>query len=257
VHLVKGSPPILRVLLVILVLANAGFAAWALLVDKPADPPAARDISKLKHLTLVTDAPAAKAGAAAAGAGGTGPAASSAPASAAVQAAAAAAPCVTVGPFQELERAADAAALLKGRGFAPRQRAEGGDDLVEYWVYLDGFATDAAEQGTLRQLHSRGLRDAAIMPVTDHGRRLSLGLFSERTRAEHRARDAQAMGVAPRIEEQHHREATYWVDVPLSGPDQGVSLDGLLPAGAQDAHLTLRSCPVPTPGAASSAPRPL
>ncbi len=241
-------PSILRALLIILVLANAGFAAWALLVDRPVEPPAARDISKLKHLTLATEAPASKAEASSAGA----PAAGSAPAAAQVPVAAEPPRCVTVGPFEQPERAAAAAAPLKDRGFVPTQRDEGSGDIVEYWVYLGGFATDAAEERVLRQLQSRGLHDAAIMPVRSQGRRLSLGLFTDHARAERRARDARALGVTPQIEEQHHAEASYWVDVTLSAPGQDVSLAGLLPVGAQDTPLTLHSCPAPAVQASAS-----
>ena len=256
----------MRALLVILVLANAGFAAWALLVDRPVESPAARDIGRLKRLMLVAEVPAGKASAhpppapaapvasaASSTPGASAPMASS-PAAGAAQAPQAEGACVTVGPFEEQSRAVDAVTQLRGRGLVPRQRTENVEDLVEYWVYLGGFATDAAEQRTLRQLHARGLSDAAVMPGTEHGRRLSLGLFSEHARAERRARDARALGVVPQIEEQRHTRASYWVDVTLPVPDQSLSLDGLLPAGAQAATLTQRNCPVP---AASSTPKPL
>ena len=47
--------------------------------------------------------------------------------------------CVSVGPFNDLARAARGAALLRERGFNPRQRAEQGEMWNGYWVYVGGL----------------------------------------------------------------------------------------------------------------------
>jgi hypothetical protein len=104
-----SEPERLRTLIIVLVFANAAFATWALLVDRPAVPPAARDISHLPRLVLASE-----------------PAAHASPAR-----------CVTVGPFSDLATAATAAALLQSRGFAPTQRDEAGANQTVYWVNLN------------------------------------------------------------------------------------------------------------------------
>ena len=99
----------LRTAIIVLVFANAAFAAWALLVDRPAVPPAAKDISHLPRLVLASE-----------------PAAHATPAR-----------CVSVGPFNDLATVASAAALLQSRGFMPTQRDEAGPNQTVYWVNIN------------------------------------------------------------------------------------------------------------------------
>src|SRR5262245_27835666 len=53
--------------------------------------------------------------------------------------------CVSVGPFNDLARAARAAALLKEREFEPRQRAEQGESWEGFWVYVGGLKSSAEQ----------------------------------------------------------------------------------------------------------------
>jgi len=235
----------MRAAIIILVLANLGFAAWALLIDRPVDPPAARDISRLPKLVLAGE-PARAAVVAGGGAKdtGSGPGAVAATPS----------HCVTVGPFGDIATAAAASSLLQSRGFTPTQRAEPGPDLVAYWVYLDNVPSEAAATRVLQKLHSSGVADARVMPVAEASEalRVSVGLFNEHDGAERRARQVRNLGMTPVITEQHQPQATYWADINLTSPGQSVSTEGLLPPAAAGAHLEIRDCPA----AASSAPAP-
>jgi hypothetical protein len=230
-------PPI-----ILLILANLAFAAWALLIDRPVAPPAARDISHLPKLVLVSDPvpgpPLAKETAAVPTKRGT----------------ATPAHCVTVGPFADLSTAAAASSLLQSRGFTPSQRDEPGEDLIAYWVYLDNVPSDAAATRLLQKLHSNGLADARVMPATGPAepRRISVGLFNEQAGADRRAKQVKSMGLVPAITEQRQPQATYWVNINLTTPEQSVSTEGLLPPAAEGAHLEIRDCPAPP----SSAPPP-
>ena len=232
----------MRPLIIVLVLANLAFAAWALMVDQPPAPPVARDISHLPRLVLAGE-----------------PLPGSAPGSAPGAGPPAGGHCVTVGPFSDLVLSAAAAALLTTRGFTPTQRDEPGPDLVSYWVYLDNVPSEAAANRLLLMLRAIGLTDVHAMPVTTPGeaRRVSVGLFSERDGAERRARAVKAgLGVTPVIIEQHSSQANYWVDITLTAPGQSVSTAGLLPPAVKGGHLEVRDCPPPAGSgpAAGSAP---
>jgi cell division septation protein DedD len=236
----------LRALIVMLVLANLGFAAWALLIDRPVEVAAARDISHLPTLVLVDDAaPAA-------------PAASSAAndVAAAPTVAAPTTPvhCVTVGPFADIAAAAAASALLQSRGFTPTQRDEAGPDLIAYSVYLDDVQSEAAATRVLQKLHSNGIADARVMPIATAAQalRVSVGLFNERKGAERRLKQVKNLGLSAAIAEQHQPQATYWVNINLSSPGQSVSTEGLLPPAATDAHLEISDCPTPPSSAPAS-----
>ncbi|HEV2702756.1 MAG TPA: hypothetical protein VGV09_14080 [Steroidobacteraceae bacterium] len=239
----------MRALLILLVFLNLAFAAWALLIDRPVYPPAAHDISHLPKLLLASE-PEPGGAAAASGPQSAGSAVT-------------AGHCVTVGPFSDLNASAAAAELLKTRGFTPAQRDEPGEDLIAYWVYLD-IASDAEATRMLQKLHAGGVADARIMPATATStRRVSVGLFTEHDGAERRSRQVKALGLAPVVSEEHQSQATYWVNINLTSPDQSVSTEGLVPSAVDGAHLEIRDCPVPgsssptSPGAASSAPKPL
>jgi hypothetical protein len=228
----------MRTLIILLLFLNLAFAAWALLIDRPVYPPAARDISHLPKLVLASEpVPGASPGPTGAPMAGT---------------AAAAAHCVTVGPFSDLNGSAAAAELLKTRGFSPVQRDEPGEELIAYWVYLDNVPSDAEATRMLQKLHAGGVADARIMPSTaaTDTRRVSVGLFTEHAGAERRSRQVKALGLVPAISEEHQSQATYWVDINLTSPAQSVSTEGLLPSAAEGAHLEIRDCPV----AGSSAP---
>lgn len=225
----------MRSLIILLVFLNLAFAAWALLIDRPVYPPAARDISHLPKLLLASEP------------GASGTAAGSGPQSGI---AVGAGHCVTVGPFSDLNGSAAASALLKTRGFAPVQRDEPGDDLIAYWVYLD-IPSDAEATRILQKLHAGGVADARIMPATTTSmRRVSVGLFTEHPGAERRAKQVKGLGLTPVVSEEHQSQATYWVNINLTSPDQSVSTEGLLPSAVDGAHLEIRDCPAP----ASSSP---
>jgi hypothetical protein len=231
----------MRTLIGILIFANLAFGAWALFIDRPVEPPRARDISKLPRLYLASEAMPGEAPATAANAA-NGTATTALPVH-----------CETVGPFGDIAAAATAAAVLQARGLVPAQRAEPGPDLVAYWVYLDNVPNDAAAAQLLSKLHEGGVTDARIMPAASADlRRISVGLFNEHQGADRRSRLVKSLGLTPVVTEQHQSQATYWVDLNLT-PAQTLSTEGLLPAKANGAHLEIRDCPAPA-GSAPAAP---
>lgn len=141
--------------------------------------------------------------------------------------------CLSVGPFVDLASSAQAAALLKAKGFDPRQRAEQGQVAVGYWVYVGSLASQAEADRALVTLEHNGIKDALVMPETaDAGRRLSLGLYSERSRAERRAQAVRQAGLSAAIAERKLAGTLYWVDLtPPPGtntiPLQGMFADGV------------------------------
>jgi hypothetical protein len=139
--------------------------------------------------------------------------------------------CRSVGPFVDAASSAQAAALLKAKGFDPRQRAEQGRVAVGYWVYVGRLASQAEADRALVTLEHNGIKDAFVMPETDNtGRRLSLGFYSERSRAEHRAQAVRQAGLSAEIAESKLPDTLYWVDLtppPGMNPLQGLFADGV------------------------------
>jgi hypothetical protein len=223
----------------VLVFANVAFLAWSKWIAPPASKPAPAPTQNLPRLELASD-PKKTADAAAAApditAGETTPTALAADARR----------CVSLGPFADLTRAARAASILRERGFDPSQRAEEGDTWAGYWVYVGGLETPADETRVLRNLDRAGIKDAHIMPPASDGRRISVGLFSERAGADRRARAVKKLGLEPEITERRQAGTVYWVDLHLGTSDRAVPTDGLLSAD-EGSRIEVRVCPSTAP----------
>ncbi len=287
----------LRSLVLLLVLANVVFFAWAHFVDVPTEIAPVDTTKSLPRLRLASEefraesssaasqssssasqasvttssgatpaalppatpaalpaaTPAALPAATPAGAGtsmsatgssATATAARATPiAGAATAAGAPSARCITVGPFNDAKRAAEAERLLGQRGFAPRERSGTGPPDRRYWVVVRDLGSEAEERQVLQRLQSSGIADARSMPDGAQGRRVSVGLFSERSGAERRARAVRALGLGAAIEERIQSEPTHWVDVDLSSSTQTLPMDGLLSLEENGSKLEIKSCP--------------
>jgi hypothetical protein len=227
----------------VLVFANAAFLAWSQWIAPPASKPAPAPTQNLPRLELASDARKT------ADASPTAPAAPAGEVTATRTALASDAQrCVSIGPFADLARSARAASTLRERGFDPNQRAEEGDTWAGYWVYVGGLETPADETRVLRNLDRAGIKDAHIMPPTADGRRISVGLFSERGRADRRARAVKKLGLEAEVAERRQAGTVYWVDLHLGTSDRAVPTDGLLTSD-EGSRIEVRVCP-------SSAPAP-
>lgn len=148
---------------------------------------------------------------------------------------------MSVGPFNDLAQVARAAALLRDRGFEPQQRAEAGAMWDGYWVYVDDLGTAADASKLIKALERAGITDAQPMPGGE--RRVSVGLFSERERAERRAAAVKRLGYEPEITERRQAGTVYWVDLDVDSPERSVPTEGLLSLDSAGSRLEVRVCP--------------
>jgi hypothetical protein len=226
-----------RVAAYLLIAANLLYLAWAGWIDVPAPAPPVKATDPLPQLVLAAEDVSRASGV---------PQSTGTPAitTAAVLASAPAAPsrqCVSVGPFNELTQVARAAALLRDRGFEPRQRAEPGEMWDGFWVYVDGLETTADASKLVKALERAGINDAQPMPGGE--RRVSIGLFSERERAERRAQAVKRLGYDPEITERRQAGTVYWVDLDVSSSERSVPTEGLLSLENAGSRLEVRVCP--------------
>ncbi len=226
-----------------LLFANFAYFAWAHWVDVPARPPVNEAIEKLPRLKLAEEVPPAQRPQANA-AEKTGSAA-----------------CLSLGPFPDPDNSAHAVALLRAKGFDPRQRAEEGQPAEGYWVYVGGMQSQAETDTALVTLERNGIKDALVMPETaDSGRRLSLGVYSERARAEKRVQTVGAQtGLKVEVAERKLPGRIYWVDLSPPPGMSTVPLQDLFAAGVSS-RIAVQPCPAPAAapptGTATAAPSP-
>jgi len=212
-----------------LVFLNLAYLAWAYWVTPPPTVPVNEAIERLPRLKLVEELPASQR---------PDPNAPKAPDSAQA--------CMSVGPFPDVNNSAQAASLLKERGFDPRQRAAAGEMSDGFWVFVGGMKSEADTDRMLVNLEHNGIKDALVMPATaTEGRRVSLGLFSERARAERRADTVKALGIKAEVAERKLPGTLYWVDLaPLPGMNT-IPLQDLFAQGVSS-KIAVQPCPAAT-----------
>jgi hypothetical protein len=192
-----------RAVFLILLSANLMFLAWARWIDTPREASNQDALSRLPRLQLVTEAP-------------PGPK----PTSAIAQKMAFKAPdpaqsCTSIGPFDDITGAARVAGVLNTRGFQLKQRAEEGETIEGYWVFVGGLLTDDDIGHAVEKLTSSGFPDAHVMKNFSTNRRVSVGMFTSRERAEKRVAAVKHMGLEAEIGERKFPGTVYWVDVEL------------------------------------------
>jgi SPOR domain len=215
---------VVRTVFFALLLVNLAYFAWAHWVDVPSPPPA-NAIATLPRLKLAEELPPDQR----------------TPKTA--QKTALNAPCQSVGPFTDSDNTARIAALLKGKGFEPKERAEEAQSSEGYWVYIGGLKSESDVDKALVTLEHGGIKDAVPMPESpEAGRRLSLGMFSEHARAEKRAQTVREQtGLNAEIAERKRPATSYWLDVASPAGTGGESLRDLLAQGTSP-HVGVQPC---------------
>lgn len=154
--------------------------------------------------------------------------------------------CTSVGPFAESTEAAAAEAALRTAGFKPRQRMVQGELWVGVWVSVQNFASRQAAEQSMKLLTDKGMTDVYVLPESEAGNILSLGVFSDRQRAQRRADEARALGLDPRIDDRKRAGSVYWVDVDQPEPVQPVDTSIFQTDPGKIMRLELRNCPAGT-----------
>ncbi len=211
----------MRAVFLILLVANLLFLAWAQWIDGPRDAGAHDASSNLPRLQLMEEKGPPK------------PSGSNSPqpvltpplppeaqkVSRQMPILPAVPRCTSIGPFKDIAHAARAAGLLAQRGFKLEQRAEEGETIKGYWVFVGGLTSEKEVEEVVARLEKNGFTDAHVMKNSYTNRRISVGMFSTRDRAEKRAAAIEAMGLSPEVGERKFPGTLYWIDVALASAD--------------------------------------
>jgi hypothetical protein len=221
----------MRIAFLVLAAVNLLFLAWAHWVDSPGEATASDGLSRLPRLQLATEAPTDHKGS------------DGAVQKMALRQPEAAQSCKSVGPFSDTSGAARAAAVLADKGFTPQQRSETGEVVEGYWVYLTGMKNDDEVTDVVDKLGTAGFVDAHVMKASATERRVSVGLFGKRDRADRRAWAVQhSLGIQPEIGEKKTAGTLYWVDVVLKPGMPELSVDGIA-ADPTQSKVGMQECP--------------
>jgi hypothetical protein len=222
-----------RVLFLLLLLANLLFLAWTRWVDAPsrsgpatASAAAAQDLQPIR----LAGEPAPDDVVAA-------------PADPAAAPALLAATCVSLGPFIDPAHAGEAAAQLERLGFTSRRRVALDDVRVGSWVYVSDLATPADAANALAALQAAGLADATIVTDEGPGNIVSVGVYADPARAAEVAATVERAGFPASTGERRRALEVLWLDVDRQSNGGLPALDalGAPPPGALP--YDMRACP--------------
>lgn len=157
-----------------------------------------------------------------------------------VESAATSVRCVAVGPFAEAAQAEAAVATLNGGGIPASLRVEQQEIWEGYWVYVGGLPSIERANAALAELAENGIADAYVIPNSDSGILISLGVFSDVTRAGSQAERAGRFGLAATITERIRTEETRWIELEMNG-EESEALE-LLQQPGRISRLEQREC---------------
>lgn len=120
--------------------------------------------------------------------------------------------CATVGPFEQLEMAQVARERLKTLGSPASVREIGGQIRSGFWVYLPPYSSRHEAKRVEDELRGKNVSDLFIVTGSDRRNAISLGLFSTPERADQRAAEIGRLGYTPRVAERFRDATVYWVD---------------------------------------------
>jgi hypothetical protein len=242
----------LKSLVIVLVLANAGYFLWTRGIAHPQEPGLAAPAATLKltnevpgsQRAPVSDEAPNKAQESASGAvdiGAAGGTDASSPGSAGLLTSVKR--CISVGPFRDVAETAHAASTLRGGGYDPRQRVAEGEVWAGVWVYLP-IPPSRTSQEMLSKLKAAGIEDALEMPGPSETSVISLGLFGDQKRAQVRVAQAQAVGFNPGIADRKRTGDVYWIDIDLKPTDSVLKPSDLQTETGRIQRLEVKACPL-------------
>lgn len=125
--------------------------------------------------------------------------------------------CIAIGPFDDAESLAAAETMLSGSGFAPEQSVYEEEVWDGYWLYIGQLDSQAEAREILATLSDNGISDAYIIPDTDSGVVISLGVFSQISRAGSVADQVSDLGFQGTIADRMSAQESFWLEIELEG----------------------------------------
>jgi hypothetical protein len=144
--------------------------------------------------------------------------------------------------------------------------ARKGEISKGFWVYIGGLKSDSEVADVLRTLEQSHVEDAHLMSDAGDAHQVSVGLFSERERADRRAQSVEKLGLHPTVAERKLPATLFWMDVDLppgaadpTAQDVVAQSAQATPVAGQSSRVQVAPCPASpaleaTPASAPAVP---
>ncbi len=120
--------------------------------------------------------------------------------------------CSTLGPFMTAVDMRAAMQALSPHVARIQYHEEATPRSHGYWVYLPAAPDREGALDAARRLADKGIHDYYVVTAGDSQNTISLGLFNDRSNAEKRLAQLQALDFAAKVEQRIDTESAYWID---------------------------------------------
>ena len=149
-------------------------------------------------------------------------------------------PCATLGPFTDELQIVKVHAQLEAAGWGVTTRDVTQQVADGFWVTVDNLEDARQQSRVLNAIKRAGIQDAFAMP-DDPAFRVSVGIFTDRVRAEARARQVKRLNFEAQVNDRMRDIAALWLDVPGVAPS---TLEArIVAAGIAPEGFSVQTCP--------------
>jgi len=120
--------------------------------------------------------------------------------------------CFTLGPLLNEKDKDVLLARLTDMGFKAESRSIEQRETTGYWVFLPPSKNRKEAIALAESLASKGIKDYYVVTDNDYRHAVSLGLFSEKARANRRMAHIRTLGFKPQKTVRYRDRTYYWLD---------------------------------------------
>lgn len=149
--------------------------------------------------------------------------------------------CHRVGYFVNRAEADAASAWLNIEGIETTSKTAKQNVFAGYWVHLPAYPNQAAAAQVVTALQDKNIKDLFVETRAPNQNAISLGLFRQRTGAEQRLKQIQALGFPAKIINREPEQTVYWLEFELENNRQ-IPLARIPVAEGQVRRLERQDC---------------
>jgi len=121
--------------------------------------------------------------------------------------------CFSIGPLSDEDDPEPLRAWLQQRGGIANLRVGERREVALYWVYFPPFPDLPAAKQRIRQMRSDGIEDIFLIPRGDKANAISLGVYSHKRSLDRRLGLLKRYGYEPSVVPRYRTKKASWFDV--------------------------------------------
>jgi len=149
--------------------------------------------------------------------------------------------CRRIGNYSKEEHAIAAEKYFIDEGINVVRKVGQEKVWLGHWVYLPKYPSREAASQVVQALRAKGDKDNFIEIVPPYVNTISLGLFKQRSGAESRSSQIQALGYPTRIGVKEGEEQVFWLEIEGES-NREIPMDRLVPQSAAVQRVKIREC---------------